>query len=100
MQKHDADGVVWVRREAGGKDEFSHCAWMYETKQLYTPDGQRIDLWMSQFEVSGIVTKEDVPRHKVGEDSTFKMESIFLWRKAVLENYRIPGARGYVRGDP
>ena len=70
MQKHDADGVVWVRREAGGKDEFSHCAWMYETKQLYTPDGQRIDLWMSQFEVSGIVTKEDVPRHKVGEDST------------------------------
>ena len=40
MQKHDADGVVWVRREAGGKDEFSHCAWMYETKQLYTPDGQ------------------------------------------------------------
>ena len=70
MQKHDADGVVWVRREAGGKDEFSHCAWMYETKQLYTPDGQLIDLWMSQFEVSGIVTKEDVPRHKVGEDST------------------------------
>ncbi|MGN0866285.1 MAG: hypothetical protein ACI4SG_01220 [Oligosphaeraceae bacterium] len=74
-QKHDADGAVWYVQEGKVKEKFRRQAWLPDRKQLYTPEGH-IDLWMSQFEVSGIVMQEEIPRHKVGKDSTFKLEAI------------------------
>ncbi|MGN0866281.1 MAG: hypothetical protein ACI4SG_01200 [Oligosphaeraceae bacterium] len=74
-QRRDLDGTIWYVREGKVKEEFRGQAWAYDTKEIYCPDGY-FDIWNSSYEVSGIVLQCERPLHKIGKDSTFKMETI------------------------
>lgn len=74
-QRRNLDGSVWRVKDIIRDEDLSGRYWSFNTKRIYNSDGF-IDLMISQNEITGIVTQDEIPRHKIGKDSTFKMTSI------------------------
>jgi len=73
-QKRNSDGSVWRAMETI-RGDINKKYWSANKRIIYNSDGC-IDLWISQYEITGIVTQDEIPLHRIGKDSTFKMTSV------------------------
>jgi len=74
-QRRNPDGSVWRVTETIRAKDFNDRYWSFNSKTIYNSDGC-FDLWVTQDGVMGIVTQDEIPRHTMPKDATYKMTSL------------------------